>query len=355
MSQKKIRYSDFVDRLDVEAIEEELGFEVLDTDHNGNHIGYCFDVWGLHKHGDTTGKFAIHPEKKVYNCFVCGGGSLLSLVMELKDFDVDEATDWLYEFSGQDRRTDSEFIHEFLQKFYDEKPNKPVLPYFNVNVLQRFNEKTDWFEERGISQAVVEQYKLGYSSLLRRSPPKKEKYADEEDYYGPAAVFPHFFKGKLVGWQNRWLDDRRPKWIAKYTNTFDFPREETLFNYDLARKTNGPVIVVESVPTVLFLESLGFAAVGTFGANVTDTQLRLLRSFQSGLVLSPDADDAGGKWTRDLSEYLVDYVPVRLMDEVSDEPGADLGDLAKEDNAKEMVECMLEDAMHVSIDTFYMN
>lgn len=353
MSQKRIRYQDFVERIDIDAVENELGFEVIREDGRGNDVGHCFDMYGLHKNGDTTGKFALHREKKVYNCFVCGGGSLLSLIMELKDFDDDEATDWLYQFAGEDNRTDDEFIHNFLAKFYDEKPPKPVMPYFNSRVLERFDDETDWFEERGISAEVVEEYKLGYSAVHRRSPPRKDKYVTEEDYEGPAICLPHFFNKRLVGWQNRWLDDKRPKWVPKYTNTFDFPREETIFNYDLSVNTPGPVFVVESVPTVLFLESLGFAAVATFGSNVNATQLRLLRRYQGGLILAQDNDAAGEKWVTDLSSYLIDYVNVSCIDtSVLGKVGADLGDLAEEPDAKDIIFQMQEDATKVVFDGF---
>ena len=76
----RVKYSQFVDRLDVNALCEAIGFEPEYEDARGNLVGYC--IWPEnHSHGDTTGKFAIHPEKKVYNCYVCGGGSLLSLIM----------------------------------------------------------------------------------------------------------------------------------------------------------------------------------------------------------------------------------------------------------------------------------
>lgn len=346
MSQKRIRYSDFVDRLDIDAVEEALEFEVLSTDGNGNDVGHCFDIWGLHSHGDTTGKFAIHREKKVYNCFVCGGGSLLSLVMELKGWDDDEATEWLYQFSIGDTRTDDEFISQFLARFRNEAPQKVVLPYFNTHVLSRFNEETDWFSERGISDTIVDVYRLGYSSKHVRPIPKKDRFLGQDDYVGPAICIPHFFHDRLVGWQNRWLDDRRPKWVAKYTNTYDFPREETLFNYDRAKDSFGPVIVVESAPTSLFLESLGFASVATFGANITYTQGKLLRSFQSGLLLAQDNDKAGDTWTKGLHESLDRYLSVKDIDtsELFNKQGADLGDLAQYDDAKEIIKCLIDDA-----------
>ena len=67
------RYSQFVNRIDIDAVEQELDFEVL-REENGNDIGYCVLPYGLHNNGDTTGKLAIHRDKKVYNCWVCETG-----------------------------------------------------------------------------------------------------------------------------------------------------------------------------------------------------------------------------------------------------------------------------------------
>ena len=78
VKRKTPKFSAFVDDIDIDAFEEQIGFDVLRT-HRDEDIGQCPDYWGLHAHGDTTGKFAINREKKVYHCFVCGGGSLLSL------------------------------------------------------------------------------------------------------------------------------------------------------------------------------------------------------------------------------------------------------------------------------------
>jgi DNA primase len=86
----RVKYSEFVDLLDVESLMADIGFEPLHQDNRGNYVGYC--LWPEHHtNGDTTGKFAIHPDKKVYNCYVCGGGSLLSMMMELNGWDSETA------------------------------------------------------------------------------------------------------------------------------------------------------------------------------------------------------------------------------------------------------------------------
>src|SRR5579859_5042262 len=101
MRTRKIpRYAAFADDIDIDDLEEAIGFEVMRT-HRDEDIGKCPDYWGLHANGDTTGKFAINRDKKVWHCFVCEGGSLLSLAMAHLDTSSEEdATEWLYQFAS---------------------------------------------------------------------------------------------------------------------------------------------------------------------------------------------------------------------------------------------------------------
>lgn len=326
---KLTKYRDIVDRIDIDAFEDAIGF-IPNLRKENNDIGQCPDLWGLHKHGDRTGKFAIERVKKVYNCWVCGGGSILSLVMHKMEIDEQAALDWLSQFAGE-HKDDDEFADEIEQLLtQDERRRNPVLPWFNEAVIEEpaknIAEQADWLQERGISAQVARKHKLGYeASRVRRS--------SKGDYQGPAIIFPHYWSGRLVGWQERWLDDSRPKYIPKYTNNSDFPRQLTLYNYENVLLSPDPIVVVESVPTVLFLESHGYPAVATFGSNVSPEQMAYLRRFQQGVILSGDADKPGEKFVNELAEYLERFIDVKVAPFVEDPEvgsGSDLGDLAVE-------------------------
>lgn len=334
----KLRYSEFADRIDIDKLEAAIGFDVMRHE-RGNDIGYC--LWPAnHTNGDTTGKFAIHRENKVYNCWACGGGSLLSLAMELYDFDVDEATDWLYQFTQDvDTRTDDEFTDYMLALIEDVKVRVDTMPYFNPRVLERYTGPVDYFRTRGISDDVIGRYHLCYSELAMKPAPVKQGRDGQptkidDDYYGPVAIFPHYWQGTLVGWQHRWMDwdeerTKVPRWLAKYTNTTDFPKATTLFGYDAALKAEQPVVVCESTPTVLFLQSQGYPAVAYFGSKPTPVQLRLLRRFQQGVILAPDNDRVGNALLSTATPYLQRFIPVYHAEPVDLGPKADLGDYIK--------------------------
>lgn len=336
--QNKLRYEDFWDEINVDLFEEAIGWSPEHT-HNDNDVGFCVFPEN-HSHGDTTGKFAIERNMRVYNCWACGGGSLLSLAMELKDLDVDEATQWLYQFCEVDARSDAEFVDDFLDAFRDAEKRIATLPYFNERVLDRFDQPVpaDWLIERGISAEVATEYGVRYSESIRRPSPTGGYYAEAPDYCGPGIILPHYWQGRLVGWQTRWLDDEhRPEWLPKYTMTSDFPKETTIYGWDQVQ-TSEAIIVVESVPTVLFLRTYGYNAVATFGSNVNDAQMRLLRRFPQ-VVLAADNDKpskesgtpAGIKWRRALTDYLKNYTQVMWVPLVGRKgSNDDLGDLVKE-------------------------
>lgn len=324
----RAKYSQFEDLIDVDELMVAIGFNPEYEDNRGNQVGYC--LWPEnHSNGDTTGKFAIHPEKKVYNCYVCGGGSLLSMVMELYSWDSETAEEYLRQFAG-DSRDDASFVEDFLAAFaQDAERRVETLPYFNPRVLEKWEPAYGYAEEQGLNSEVVEEYGVLFAEAAVKRSPGKGKFADDPDYVGPAIIWPHYWNDRLVGWQSRWLDDDRPEWCKKWTNTVDFPKDSTLYGYHLAQPKYR-LFVVESAKSVLKLRQMGQQAVGTFGSNANDAQLRLLRKFRSGVVLWPDSDKAGNEWFTHLYDYLVRYVPLSGVAPIPSEKG-DVADLSDEE------------------------
>lgn len=335
MSEKtKHRWTKMAPRINVDAFEEAIEFDPIETDEKGNDRGHCILPYGLHSNGDTTGKFAIHREKRVYGCWVCGGGSLLSLAMELKGLDEDDALDWLEQFTGPSTASDDDFESELEMLMAQEERLEAVMPYFNPRMVEPYQVDHPWFAERGISDEVRVKYKLGFNPDATRRSKKDELYT------GPGIILPHYWNDRLVGWQTRWLDDDRPAWLKKYINTSGFPKESTIFNYERVY-FESPIVVCESVVTALFLTSIGIAAIATFGASVTKEQMRLLRRCQQGLILAPDNDGGGRKMVISVTESVRRFIPsLRVTSFVGPEGGKqDLGDLSDDPyRVREIVE-----------------
>lgn len=361
-------YHHFAYQLDVDAVEGALGFETTSEGCNklGDplDLGYCIDPWGLHKNGDTTGKLAINRERRTYNCWVCGHGTLLDLAMTCRDLTEPEAETWLFQFTQIVEASDQDFLSEIDAILYAERAVSPPMPFFNEHVLDRFTASVGddwarWLSGRGISTEVAHEARVGYQEACLRPRYKEGKVIDS--YTGASVYLPHFWGGRLVGWQQRWLDEDRPKWIAKYTNTSGFPKSETIHGFEDVYFAERPIIVVESVPTRLFLKSLGYPAVALFGGVASLEQMRLLRKCQQGLVLAPDNDGPGWKWLDwseterrsgkfdrvILAKELARFVPVKIIEPVGEfGSGNDLNDLVDEGLpfARQAVEVLYNDA-----------
>lgn len=342
----KLRYGEFESLIDLDQLYEVVGFSPERTQGSWDQ-GYCIFP-DNHANGDTTGKFGINRDERIYNCWVCGGGDLLSLAMELHpEFNVDDATHWLHQFTRG--VSEDKFLDEFEKDLADVEKRAATLPYFNERILDKWvvglTQPADFFKpfdaldylatKWAITEEVALEAKVGFD-------PDHSRMVKDETYIGPALIFPVFWKDRLVGWQERWLDpeEDRPAWVPKYTNTTDMPKSDIIYVHDAM--LSGPlrkarVFVVESVPSALALRSAGLNAVATFGTSINDPQLRLLRRFSQGVVLCPDNDPApknkpdampaGLKWQKKVADYLVRFIPVTLMPPPPVAPKDDVADL----------------------------
>jgi DNA primase len=309
------------DLIDVEEFEEALGIVVVT--HNGiEDIARC--PLPSHAGEDKNPSFSINKDKKLFNCFACGvGGTLLTLVMQVKNCSYEDA----YNFCRKCANVQSENKVDLLSKLdrilqgSRAKQFESVMPIYNESILDKWNESCSFYEDRGINEETISLLKLKYNPEHVRG-----------GHIGPAAIIPHFWKKRLVGYQERWLGDR-PKNVPKYTNSKDFPKKDTLYNYD--NITLGDVIVVESAMTVAYLVSNGYQAVATFGASVQDEQIRLIKNLCSvgcRVFVSFDNDHAGKSATNRIVQQLKSTVPLFVVASDGKEKG-DLNDLTPDEVA----------------------
>lgn len=71
----------------------------------------------------------------------------------------------------------------------------------------------------------------------------------------------------------------------------------TLFGIELLQESGGGVVVVESPLDAVYLYRLGYSAVSTMGAAVSDDQMELLIQYADRIILALDDDKAGWKTT----------------------------------------------------------
>lgn len=349
-------WSDIEDSVRLDEVLDALAINVVSVA-KGEHWASC--PLPSHPGADTSPSFSVNEDNFLWNCFTCDDGGLLPLLVarieEFEDDDVQTAwqkgVEWLIPFSdGEVSEDDDGAFMDQLQKYFDrgevrKRYVKPSMPYFTDKVIDSLEPAPlELLAKWNItSEETVEHFKLKYD-------PERHRIKGDKNYTAPALVIPHYFDGKLVGFQERWLADDRPKWVPKYTNSDDFPKSTTLYDWDNVREeAQGlPVIVVESAMTRIRLWELGYAGVATFGASITDEQVRLLRALRGGVILSfdndPDYLNKKGQWVMGsgrkalytYAEKLADYISVEFLPYVDQDKG-DLADLL-DDEVHNLVE-----------------
>lgn len=279
-----------------------------------------------HKNGDANPSAAVNVEKRKFICYASKWkGDLFHLVMKMEG--KDSFSDALLAVSdlihaGPD---DVEgFKEKVIKALAAPGAYAIALPSYGDSILNRW---TQWdiphpyLTQRGIGPEAVELLKLGWDDQENR------------------IVFPHFFRGKLVGFQKRSIPagpDWPPSLVQepKYKSSLGFPKAETLYGYDLccehASVRDTHVVVVESPMSVARAWSLGITnVVATFGAKVTPNQLQLLEDFASVTVWFDD-DPAGRAGERN----LVTRLPLNKVMVVDPDPGCDLADCSTREHVQ---------------------
>ena len=307
---------DFRDRLDARAVLAHYGAqncrEQAGPDGTTELLHSCLidRVEPHHNNGDRNPSACLNVEKKLYVCYTLGwGGDLLRLIQKMENADGLADMELGGLLTGSVKKSDD--LRAEILKLMDRSHPHPIeLPRYADTILAPWMVSHPYMREnRGISQEAHQLLRLGYDPKLNR------------------VVFPHFFDGKLVGWQTRAIPPSN-SWpgttvqIPKYKNTPGFPKAETLYAYDLADR-HRRVVVVESPMSVAKALSLGIGnIVATFGAKVTEHQMHLLRDFPEVIVWFDD-DPAGRAGERNIVTNLYRHTAVSA---VIPDKGRDLAD-----------------------------
>jgi len=304
--------------LDVEGVLVDLVGAQNIEDTGVELIHSCRLSFGLHKNGDRNPSASLNKESLLFNCFTCGGGSIIWLVQNTLEVSREQAIVEIKNYMSGATVSVENFIQK-LNKMFSQEENKGLdIPVYNERILGLYGGYSSYLDSRGVTEQTQIEMKTGEIT------DKWEKTHDGEIVKVDRVMIPHFINGKLVGWVARRKDDKLN--VAKYKNTKGFPRQYWLYNYDSARFFR-EVYVVESPMSVLVLKSRGIDnVVATFGAKVTKTQLDLLRAFREVTVF-PDGDAPGREAKKNLVTGLRDYTTVKVIDTPDGEDPASLTEI----------------------------
>ncbi|MCR3758185.1 DNA primase [Clostridium felsineum] len=267
-------------------------------------------------HHEKTPSFSVSQDKQIYKCFGCGeAGNVITFVMKTRNFSFVEAVKYLADKVNLT-------IDDKQDKYYAKNKEKYDKLY-NMNVeaaryffksLESSSKAKQYFIDRGINQKTMRRFGLGYAKddwrqLLGFM--KTKGYTELElieaglivqknkavyDRFRNRVMFPVFnYKGKVIGFGGRVLDDSKPKYLNS-PETKIFKKGTNLYGLNFAIKNNigDTFIIVEGYMDCISLHQYGINnAVASLGTALTKDQAKLLRRYASKVVISYDADTAG--------------------------------------------------------------
>lgn len=274
-------------------------------------------------HNEKTPSFTVNDQKGFYHCFGCGAhGSVFDFVMETEGLGFREAVEALAGEAGLEMPKES---REEAQKAAARKSLTEVMEvvtdwYAAQLHRQVGQEALAYLRRRGLSDAAIETYRIGYApasrtalkdDMAQRGIPEEDLVAtgmlikpdegprrEAYDRFRDRVMFPiPDRQGRVIAFGGRALD---PEAKAKYLNSPEtqiFHKGATLYNWARAREASyktGQVMVVEGYMDVIALGEAGIDhAVAPLGTALTEEQLQHLWQMGDEPILAFDGDNAG--------------------------------------------------------------
>ena len=345
--------------LDSAQIVDVVGDFVTLKKRGANHIACC------PFHNEKTPSFSVSASKGIYKCFGCGkSGTAVGFVMEHENMSYTEALKYLAkkyhievvekeetaeEIAQRQRHESLMLVSEFAGKFFQESMNTPE----GQNIAYQY------FRSRGLEDATIRNYGLGWAPLSRkalseaaRAAGYKEEFLIETglsikyddgrlvDRFYDRVIFPiHSVSGRVIAFGGRTL--KTDKSVAKYVNSPEteiYVKSRSLYGIYFAKNEisrQDRCILVEGYLDVLSMHQLGIKnVVASSGTSLTVEQVRLIKKFTNNITIIYDGDGAGIKAAlRGIGLVLKEGMNVKI---VLLPDGQDPDDFAKKHSLEEV-------------------
>lgn len=271
-------------------------------------------------HMEKTASFVVSPERQIWHCFGCQkGGDSFTFLMEKEGMEFKEALEMLAKKAGVT-----------LQKTPGKKNFKDKLIEVNLKAQEFYHylltkhklgkAALDYLKKRGVTEASIENFGLGYAPNSWESLTKfllKRDFSASEiissglgvpsnrgcyDRFRGRITFPLIDgKGNLRGFSGRVLIPQEPKYInSPQTPIFD--KSNFLYGVNLAKgsiREQKEVVLVEGEMDVILSHQAGFKnVVASKGTALTEGQIDLIKKYTENLSLCFDMDLAGDSASR---------------------------------------------------------
>ena len=308
--------------LDTARVEEVIG-DFVTLRRRGADLWACCPF-----HGEKTPSFHVIPSKGQYYCFGCHkGGSAVGFVMDYEHLSYVEALRYLArkynieivekeetaeDIANRQRNESLLLVSEYAGKFIKEQ----------LHPDEGRSVGLEYFHSRGLEDATIEKYGLGWAPSSRHAltdAAKAAGYKDEylletglcaaydsdnrlHDRFYDRVVFPiHSMSGRVIAFGARTLKSKEEgKPYAKYVNSKEsdiYVKNKSLYGIwfaknEMARKDK--CYLVEGYLDVLSMHQLGITnVVASSGTALTEGQIGLIKRFTQNVTIMYDGDSAG--------------------------------------------------------------
>lgn len=302
-----------------------------------NYIGLC----PFHK--EKKPSFSVNPEKQIFYCFGCGaGGNSISFIMQINDMAFPEAVRHLAGKLGvviPEKKLSREEKRDATEREKLCRVNKVAKDYFSKNLTSaRGLAAREYLEKRGVNEAVIETFSLGYAFdgwsygknfFKERGAPlelvhkaglvvKRENAQGYYDRFRNRVMFPiENLSGDIVAFGGRIIVDGEPKYLNSPESPV-YSKGRMLYGLNQTKteiKKQDEVIVVEGYLDLLSLWAYGTKnVVATLGTALTKEQVEQIHRFTRNIVVIFDPDEAGRNAVeRSLALFLEEEMRVRVV------------------------------------------
>ncbi len=296
---------------------------------------------------EKTPSFAVNPVKGIFKDFSSQkGGNAITFLMEMEGYDYVEALKHLAKRYNIEIEEEEDNPEAKLQR--DKRESLFIVNEFAARWFQEQLTQTEvgkniglsYFKERGLLQATIDTFQLGYApdswdSFVKAAAEKQynEEYLTELglcsrsqktdkllDRFRDRVIFPISNQmGKIVGFGGRIMGDRKD--VGKYINSPEssiYHKSQILYGLDLAKKAireKDLCILTEGYMDVILLYQNGIQnAVASSGTALTPEQIRLIRRYTQNVLIIFDGDKAGIKAAmRGIDLILKERMSVKVL------------------------------------------
>ena len=272
----------------------------IEAEYGTDYIIFC-----PYHNNNRTPAGEVSKESGLFFCFGCQTTrSLIELIMHMTNRTYFETVRFI---KSKETETNIEAV---VNKALHQMPD--FVQYDELLIKRLCKQAIDspramtYFEGRRLTKESVIKFDLGYS--------------EKQD----SVVIPmQSPDGMSIGFVARTVEGK------EFKNTPGLPKSKILFNLHRV-KASKIVYVVESSFDAIRLDQVGFPAVATLGANVSSSQIELLKRYFTGVVLVADNDEAGAIMSERLTEKMGNLVTVISPDKKY----KDIGDMTDDEIRK---------------------